>query len=219
MSSERKEDSDRIEMLMSRLVGGEAAQTDWIEFTTEAESDTTLWRRLALAQRDQEVLAGAVNTMVAVADAVSVPAVADVDDEDEPVYVPARRSRWKFPMLAGTGWAAAAVITFIAVIAMRGTEPNPQPRRIAESDLTPEQAVQQYLEVGQRSGQVVGEIPTRVLVDARPLPDGGYVLLYQRRFLETQEVPDLDRYQFAGHEENGQPTFIRHQSPQNSGGM
>ncbi len=77
---------------------------------------------------------------------------------------------------------------------------------------TPAEALQAYFDLGCASGQVVAEMPTKVLLDARPLPTGdGYQVLYLRQMLEQMTVPDL--YHVEGEDEWGQPTLVRWEQP------
>ena len=72
---------------------------------------------------------------------------------------------------------------------------------------TPDDALNEYLTVGREAGRVVGEVPRRVLLDARPLPDGeGYELIYYRQILERSYVPEL--YHFD-EQDGGNATLAR----------
>jgi hypothetical protein len=78
------------------------------------------------------------------------------------------------------------------------------------------ESMRSLLDRGRDGGLVLGEIPERVLIDARPAADGrGYELLYLRQFLEQSIVPDL--YVPAGQDEQGKPTLVRYErGPANS---
>jgi hypothetical protein len=62
---------------------------------------------------------------------------------------------------------------------------------------TPDDAVNAYLDIGRKSGNVVGELPSRVVVNSQPvLLDGGQQavrVMYIRQFVEQTVVTDLGR--------------------------
>lgn len=73
-------------------------------------------------------------------------------------------------------------------------------------------AWQAYLQKGRESGEVVGEIPNKLLVDSKPALSGnGVEVIYVRQVMERAIVPDL--YEFAGRDEAGRPTLVRYAHP------
>ena len=60
----------REEILLSRIVDGEAFEDDWIEFEALASADASLWQRLARAQREQDMLVRDVQDAVAIAELI-----------------------------------------------------------------------------------------------------------------------------------------------------
>ena len=59
---------------------------------------------------------------------------------------------------------------------------------------SPDDALAEYLRLGKEQGQVVAELPQRVVVESRPAPGGaGYEVLYLRQVLERAVVSDLYR--------------------------
>lgn len=185
------------EMLISRVVDGEARETDWSAFRTLAEADPTLWRELAEYQRDHAELAAAVQAAVASADAVE----AGVGDEINRRF--AERIK-----LAGSwgGWAAAAAIVLVWMTGRVGQQqpmaPYPSQQNIAAigpavqqpQPMTAADAFQTYLDKGQESGLVVQEVPTRVLLDWRPTKSGGYEVVYLRQIMERKQVRELNTW-------------------------
>jgi hypothetical protein len=57
---------------------------------------------------------------------------------------------------------------------------------------TASDALQAYLNKGQENGQVIGQVPGKLLLEAKPLGEGkGYEVLYLRQILEKTTVPNL----------------------------
>lgn len=197
----------RGELLLSRLVDGEASERDWEDFRTIAGRGAGgLWRALAEAQRDQAVLSAA---------------VAESLRASERVGLPGERRRGHgggviariTPM---AGWAAAAcvaVIWGIGLFAPRAASNAGAPAdalagkapaniRLVSSD----DAWSEYVRRGQEDGVVVGEIPERVVVATVRRDDGrGYDVIYLRQALERRTVTDVYR---VGQEESGAPVLV-----------
>jgi hypothetical protein len=190
------------DIIINRLVSGEARDHDWREFAALAQSDPSLWNRIADVQRDQSRLAEAVRQAVACADAVELPGSAPR----------ATGGRLWSQAAAWSGWAVAASLAIAVTLFLQSTPsiPVPQGGGVAPVELTLDDALRAYKDLGSRSGQVIGELPDKVLIDTRPASSGeGYELLYLRQFLERVHVPDL--YEFAALDEQGRPTLVRHQ--------
>lgn len=176
--------------VISRLVDGEGSPADWQAFRALAESDPTLWRELAEFQQDHAELAAYVNRAVAIADTVEV----DVQGEMH------RRFAERMRVVATWGgWAAAAAIVLAWTTAIHAPAQQsspvttsslgvnlPQPAPQSASD-----AFNDYIEKGKQSGLVVGEVPNRVLVEARPMKAGGYEVIYLHQVLERRTVREL----------------------------
>jgi hypothetical protein len=62
--------------------------------------------------------------------------------------------------------------------------PSPEPQTASE-------AFNEYLAKGKQTGLVVGEVPARVLIEARPMKSGGYEVTYLRQVLERRRVREL----------------------------
>jgi hypothetical protein len=81
------------------------------------------------------------------------------------------------------------------------------------SGLTPASALQAYLDQGQTTGRVIGELPEKLLIRAEPVTDAdgtsitGYNIVYVRQIMERTLVKDL--YRFGGADEAGQPRAVR----------
>jgi hypothetical protein len=95
---------------------------------------------------------------------------------------------------ARLGWAVAALVALAwtaSVFAPRtpGMGPTTTAGLGAVVPSTYDAAIQSYLDLGRRSGRVVGELPDRVVLDSRPLPDGsGFEVTYLRQFVERATV-------------------------------
>jgi hypothetical protein len=208
---------ERDQLLMSRVVDGDAATEEWDELTALAEEDPAVWARLAQTLRAHAGVARAVNAQVAAADSVPLPvAAAPAAATVEPRVAPfAHVSRW-------SGWAVAAVvgIAWLAWIFNAGG-----PGRRAESSapvnlagLPAADLLQAYLDRGRQEDLVVGEVPDRILIDTRPTKtNGGYEVLYLRQIIERTVVPDL--YRVQGRDERGQPILVRFQERPQGRGM
>jgi hypothetical protein len=197
---------DQIDLLISSTVEGDPEA--WRRFETVAGDEVARWRQLAELQRDQASLGRAVNVATAVAEQVEMPALRLVP---APRSFTARATGW-------AGWALAAVLALALTIRIAlPTLPGPMPTGgqtpvLTAGPTTAAQAFQAYLDLGRESGEVVGELPERLLLDTRPSPGGdGYELLYLRQVVERMKTPTL--YRFDGQNERGQPTLTRWEQP------
>lgn len=192
------------DLLISRVVDGEAGAADWDAFRALAARDPDLWRELAEAQRAHADLSAALAEAIAIADAVEAPVHEDMT----------RRftDRWRMVGALG-GWAAAAALALAWATGMAG-EPVGSSSGDQRASLpgvsafdTAAEAYQAYLRQGQQAGRVVGEVPAKVLLEAQPAQGAaGYEVLYLRQIMERAVVSDL--YEF-GVDERGQPVPVR----------
>ena len=177
----------RAEAVISRLADGAGSPEDWREFRTLADRDPTLWRELAEWQHDHAELAAQVNAAVAVADQVEV----DIQGEMT------RRLAERIKVVATWGgWATAAAIVLAWGLDLR-TPTGPVSRGPDQSTLIPQirhttanEDFNDYLSKGKEAGFVVGEVPTRVVVEARHTKSG-YEVLYLRQVLERRRIDGL----------------------------
>ncbi len=197
---------DNVDILISRVVDGVGGAAAWDELVMMAEADPRLWRALAEVQHNQTVLACGVDEAIAVAEAVEAPPAVPEGGDDQASPVIARIGSW-------SGWAVAALVCLVwATVAPRATAPSEEAGLIpAQANLMPisaAEAFQAYLDKGRQERRVIGEIPTRLLVESRPADGGnGYEVLYLRQVLERTVVPDL--YRFDGRDERGVATLVR----------
>lgn len=178
---------DGRDLLISRVIDAEASPEDWSSFRALAEADPTVWRDLADAQRQNEVLGEAFRDEVRVADSVELPEL--IADE-----APFQRrldsiGRWG-------GWAAAAAILLVWSTGLPlGSNQNAAliPIGTALSDATPDEAMDRYIEAGQRAGRVVGEMPDRLVIETIPQGDGSIEVVYLRQIIERRVTDQVFR--------------------------
>jgi hypothetical protein len=198
--------AERQELLVSKFVGGEADEREWKELVAEAEHQPRLWRDMAEAHHDQTVLARAIERATGAADHIAPGRGDHGSIETLPAALPRLR-----PLSAWSGWAAAALLMLAWAIGLPSRRPVHEGAGIGAAGvpvLSAAEAFDQYMTEGRRTGLVIGEVPTRMLVESRPSPAGnGIEVIYVRQVLERATVPDL--YRFAAQDERGQPALVR----------
>lgn len=174
-------DSD---ILISRVVDGEASDADWAELSRLAGEQPGLWRVLAEAQHEQADLIEQVAGAIAVAETVEAPV------RQHMVRSLTHRTR---VAAAWGGWIAAGL-----ALAWTGTHRAPidnAPQAGILNVGTPSEALGTYLDRGRQAGQVIGELPQKILVQSSPASDGnGYEIMYIRQILERAVVSDMYRF-------------------------
>lgn len=198
--------ADRVDLIVSHMLDGEATAAEWAEFETLAAAEPKLWRDLAQSQRDAGALRGALAAAGAVADRVALPTADRAPEIHIYPHPQLRLNRFG----AWTGWAAAAIITIIAAVQLRthsnGHEANLMPTSLGRPSPTSTDAFNNYLLLGKEDGTVLGEMPGRMLVETRPVPQGqGFEVIFIRQVMERRVVPNL--YEVTGRDEAGQPTL------------
>ena len=192
------------DVLISRVVDGLARESDWTEFRALADREPTLWRELAEMQHDHAELSGLVQAAVRTADGIEAPVKEEMD----------RRFSERMK-LVGTwgGWAAAAAIVLVWATGPAGLiNRNSQLQQSGfgtpipiQQPMSATDALQTYLDKGREENLVVGEIPSQVLIEARPLKAGGYELLYLRQIMERRVVKELNT---VGQSDDGRPVAV-----------
>ncbi len=165
------EEELEIEVLIGCLVDGEATEEDRSRFDLLAASEPSLWRQLALRQREMDLLAEQVMEETSTAVWVDLP---------RRWLVPSRLS---WPM-ALSGWAALIIVAIswsMMAFGSRGTVTGSE--TIAEQ-LSPEEHYTRYL----NAPYVLGEMEPEV-VDVEELSDGRVAVRFIRR---SEEVTFLD---------------------------
>lgn len=190
--------------LINRVVDDEATGSDWEALKVIAAHDATLWRELAEAQHAHAELCAAVASATDLVEAIDAPA--------------SEAQRWRFAARVRTattwgGWAAAAAVVIAWMgginegVRPSGDQPNQASLLPVGTARTPADALQQYLDLGRASGDVVGEMPDVLLVGSTPNPAGrGYEIVFIRQIVERRVVEDVYR---LGTDELGRPVPMR----------
>ncbi len=217
-------DDARQDLLISRIVQGDAGEKEYDELAAIAVEDESIWRKTFESQRDQVALA----SMMLGAEEVTETVTAPVDAKRRPmpartvsnVRRPAQPHQRRGRLASWTGWAMAALI-FLAWSVGWLQSPginsgSDAARSVQNAGLGPinsaSEALNEYLRMGRDEGTVLPTEPRRVLVDTRPAQSGqGYELIYVRQIMERSVVPNLYRYQ--GEDEQGRPTLVRYKPP------
>lgn len=194
------------DILISRVIDGEATPEDWTAMRAMAERDATIWSDLVAAQQDHAELCAIVSRAADAAERIEAPVLEHMSDRA------ALRTR---RVGAWMGWAAAAAIALTwagfggfltRTASVEGSNVAGLPGVSMLDALTPDQALAQYYKAGQAEGRVLGELPERVVLQAVPLQDGRVEVRFVRQIVERAVVADL--YQ-VGHDEAGNPVPIR----------
>lgn len=192
----------REDVLIGRVVDGEASTADWDSLETIARTDAAVWERLGRAQRTHARLEREVEDAIAVAELIDVPSAHAISITS----FQTRMRQWG-------GWAAAAVIG-VAWIGFSGITGSGRPggpiaggsfNQVQE--LSPDDLLSQYMRKGTALGRVVSEMPT-MLVEARDLGDGrGKEVFFVRPILERTTVTDLAILSVQK-DEHGTPRYV-----------
>jgi len=195
MLDELLPDSAR-DLLISRVIDGRASSADWDRFRAIAAHEPTIWCELADTQSQHEAVHDELSGAIAIADAVDLPAG----------YIDDTHTRQRLSLVSKWGgWAAAAALLVMwslgtpnLPIGSDGTPIQtgtliPNVAGIGLNDAEPEQAFEQYLSAGQKSGRVIAEMPEQVVVETRPMPDGTIEVLYLRQIIERRVIDQAYR--------------------------
>jgi hypothetical protein len=192
------------DILITRIIDGEATPEDWAAFKALAARQPEVWRDLAECQQDHADLSAAVSAAWRIADSIDLP----VEEARS-----AQLSRRVRGAMTWGGWAMAAAVA-LAFTTQRPNGTGSEEGLTAGPALGPgvipvstsDQAYDAYLELGRQDNRVLEEVPTRILVETRALEDGTVEVRYLRQILERVTVPSL--YEF-GQDEAGRPVPIR----------
>ncbi|MFG0242680.1 MAG: hypothetical protein ACF8R9_07855 [Phycisphaerales bacterium JB054] len=191
------------DILITRVLDGEATPEDWAAFRAMAALDQAVWADLADAQQDRADLASAVADAIAIADRVEAPVHRHAGEQLN------ARIRTGAAWL---GWVAAAMVAVAGFTGRLGAPATQGGAGLGAQQAglfpisSPEDAMQLYLDKGQQAGSVLGEVPDRVLLSSAPAADGnGYEVVFLRQIIERQRVKTL--YQL-GENEVGQAVAV-----------
>jgi hypothetical protein len=209
--SESAEMKDRRDMLISRVIDGEAGESDWHALRTLAEADPAVWGELTETQRQHEALSGLVDEVGALAEHVEIP-------EGELMTPTERFERRMASVRAWGGWAAAAAVLlvwFTGLPAPTGRGPAGPTAGLGPSseiaDMGFDGALARYLDEGKRSGRVLGQVPERVVLETRPAGEGLEVV-YLRQIVE-RELVSPERLYRLGRDEFGKAALLPEETP------
>jgi hypothetical protein len=200
------------ERLITRVVDGEATQEEWRAFCRAADVEPVLWRELAEAQQEQAELSSHVMKAIAVAEEVDAPV------SEEMAYRFNQRFRTAVVVGGWSGWLAAAAAMLVAWSVGFPGVARDEARTDGPGVLSAgigsgwADAFQAYLDRGQASGNVVGELPDRILLEARPMgsetaAEGRqYEVIYLRQIMERAVV---DQLYGVGSDDTGRPAPVR----------
>ena len=193
----------REDVIIGRIVDGEASPSDWHDLDRIAEQDAAVWQRLAQAQRAHARLERAVEDEIAVAELVNLPL-----HREHAVH------HFMSRMRSFGGWAVAAVLALALIGAYNPLSRGPSSSSIAGfggiplDQATPEQAYDRYLKAGKQDGLVVGEMQT-MLVDAKDLDEAsGGEMVIVRRVMERVSAKDVQFFTPKANE-FGEPALMR----------
>lgn len=196
---------DERDVLVSRVVDGEADPSDWTKLRAIAERDPSVWSDITETQADHESLRDAVMGAIDIA-----------DDIDLPTFVPDHHETGFNHRLGAVrswgGWAAAAAIMLVWATGIPAPSHSDQGGPVEASllptqglipqSISPEELREQYITRGQKNGLVVGEVADPVVLEVRPMADGKNVeVLLVRQIIERQIVNQVYRTTF---DESGQ---------------
>ena len=184
-----------LDVLIGRIVDGEASPAQRQHFESLANVDPAMWRRLALRQQDMAMLAVHVEPTLNAAEKIELPvaaaggaagiaADAPTDPTAAPLLLGAAKGPW---WMAVSGWAA-----LIALATAWGAGLLPAgPRNIDSAsrsqpnvqtvNLPPEELLSEYMQ----APYVMGEMPS-TLLNIDELSDGRLAVSYLRRIVEVQ---------------------------------
>jgi len=172
-------DREPRDILIQRVVDGEASAEDWSVLASHAREDESIFQDISTRQSQRDALAGAVEDAIAIADHVDLPA-ALASERTRPV---ARLAG------IGAGWAAAAGIA-LAWIAMQTSTPmqgDPMPPPSADA------AFDQYLRLATDEGVLV-ERADPVVIEATATDDGtGVDVTYLRQVIERRRFDRVEQ--------------------------
>jgi hypothetical protein len=179
----------REDILIGRVVDGEATPSDWGELEHMSKADAALWQRLAQSQRAHARLERAVEDEIAVSELVELP---------EPVSVIASfRSRWQ---LWG-GWAVAAGLALAWLGAGSGpamfrpngsgNSPSTLPAGLGTAAGTLDDLLNQYVTKGRESDRVVNVMPLQLLKTNQLEQGKGTEVFFVRPIIERMIVTDF----------------------------
>jgi len=175
MPGDAGEHPEHVERLLNRLIDEEDRGQDFEQFESLAAAEPTLWRTLALRQRQHARLASAVHDATSHCEGVPLP-------PPSPRGAALWISRFS-PAIAWTGWAAVILLGQFWYLSGRSDDRRPAaggPGAQPAARLSPEEHLAEY----RQAPYVVDEMQP-MLLDVEELSDGRLAVLYLRRLQEV----------------------------------
>ncbi|MEM7755093.1 MAG: hypothetical protein AAF297_05595 [Planctomycetota bacterium] len=211
--------ADERAVMVSRIVDGAATPEDWATLRTIAGTQPEVWAELSETQSQNELLTAAVGEAVSVAHMVELPTAREHAEHDHGL------GRRIGLVRSWGGWAAAAAIALLmwngvpvngpGTGVIDGSSPRVQPMAAgltgpglnlqSTSLSTPDEALQQYIDLGRQEGSVIAAMPEKVVLETRELGDGTAEVLYLRQILERRIV---DQFYTLGTDEFGRAVTV-----------
>ncbi len=177
------------DVLITRVIDGEASAEDWSALHAIAREDPGIWSDLATAQQDAAELRAMVRELSACSDRVEAPVV---EHAGHGLCVRLRRAgMWG-------GWLVAGAMALSWGVGMAGAGAGAQSAGLVSMheakervlpELSPEEAFAAYVANGVRSGRVVAIDPELRIIGAQRDEDGeGFEVLYVRRIVERADI-------------------------------
>lgn len=201
---EHEDPGTERDVLISRVIDGEASPEDWSRLRAMAAGDAGLWRDLAETQHAAAGLSAAVGEAIMVADGI-----------EAPVGSLGRQQFQRRLRSAGAwgGWAAAATLaagwTFgvdLRPVSDEGSRAGEMVPVQYRPPSTPDEALDQYLELGRKNGVVAGAQPQLLVQSIKPIVDGHgsrFEVVYVRQIVERAEVEALRQLGRPEYDESG----------------
>lgn len=200
ITTARNAEDPRDDILINRVVDGEATPADWAELDVVAQRDPTIWARLAEAQRAQASLQRAVEDALTVAELVDLPHPSERLEQT-----------WNRRVRVWGGWLVAAVVAiawvgnFAQIRALQRDRAGDVGQISAGiGSLPSDQLLEAYMQTGKAEGRVVGEMPM-VMLETVPTADGRSQITFVRPVVERVIV---DRVYEVGRTDSGQPVPV-----------
>ncbi len=177
------------EILIGRIVDGEASPQDHIDFEKQAQAEPSLWRQLALRQQEMAALSEQIERALSPAVATELPAVT----------VSSRTRSW---VVAFAGWAAVIILLVAWSIQARWLEISSPPIKRAVQSISQDQSATRdpdydsFLKRYLQAPYVLGELDPHIL-DVEELSDQRLAIRFLRRmeevaFLQLDEKTPVD---------------------------
>lgn len=192
MEHQPNEQTPDRDLLMSRVIDGEASPADWRAFRELAQQDAGVWAELGEMQRQDDALSAAVRAATDRSRGVDLPTHV-VDDGP-------MRARFAAASTWG-GWLAAACLGVMLFTGVRpqagpvggGTQAAGAGSGVAGlfESMTPDERFDAYVEAGKRRGDVVYAAPEPAVLRTRATDTGGVEVLVVRQIIERRVVDDV----------------------------